>query len=335
MPELRQDPIADRWVVIAPERGKRPSDFFFRTSLTPGRFCPLCPGHESDTPPELFSVKREDGWSVRVVPNLFPALDADLPLERSAEGLYDRVTGVGAHEVVVETPDHAASLATVPPRQLEDVFAAWRERIVDLSRDLRLRWIQVFKNHGAPAGATLEHEHSQLIALPLVPGEIEAQMRNAARWYRRKERCVFCDLMRQDRGDGTRVVYENEAFLVTCPWASRTPFLTRIMPRTHRSSFESTPAEELAGLADALHVTLGKLDEALERPAYNAMLHSNVLRHLDSPSWHWHLDVAPVLTRPAGFEWSTGTFLNPTPPEEAAEFLRKTSTAASTTFPTP
>lgn len=324
MPELRKDPIAERWVVIAPERGKRPSDFVFRQSMTPGLFCPLCPGHEADTPRELFAVREGGSWRVRVVPNLFPALAADAVLERSAEGLFDRMAGVGAHEVIVETPDHAATLSSASPSQLEHVFRAWRERMIDLARDVRMRWIGVFKNHGAPAGATLEHEHSQLIALPVIPPDVEVQLENAARWYTHKERCLLCDLQHQERAAGTRVVHENEGFLATCPYASRTPFQVRIAPKAHRSSFESTPPGELAALADALHVVLGKLDEALERPSYNSMLISNVLRDPASPSWHWYLDLAPVLTRPAGFEWASGTFINPTPPEEAAEFLRKT-----------
>src|SRR5262249_37543595 len=151
--------------------------------------------------------------------------------------------------------------------QLADVLWSWRERIVDLSRDIRLRYVQVFKNHGPAAGATLEHEHSQLIALPVMPAQLAGEMARAARWYAEKERCLFCDLLRQDRRDGTRVVYENEEVVALCPYASRTPFQVRLFPKKHRGSFESTPREEMTSWAEALGIVLRKIDEALERPA--------------------------------------------------------------------
>lgn len=324
MSELRKDPITGRWVIVASERGVRPSDFQTVTSVQSGGFCPFCPGNESATPQEILAHRGPAGaWTLRVVPNKFPALHVEGSLDREGEGLYDRMNGVGAHEVIIETPRHDASLAQLPVRDIEEVLWAYRERIVDLKRDVRFEYILVFKNHGAGAGATLEHEHSQLIALPIVPREPRAEIEGAARYHAFRERCVFCDIVRQDRKDGRRVVYENDRFVALCPWASRTPFQTWILPKGHRSHFETIRREELGSLADALRLVLRKIDKALEKPSYNFMLQTSPVRYESSPSYHWRLEIAPSLTRMGGFEWASGFFINPTPPEEAASFLRK------------
>ena len=329
MSELRKDPITDRWVIVASERGVRPSDFETVTTVQPGGYCPFCPGNEDATPGEILSWRRQGsgrdapGWSVRVVPNRYPALHVEDPLDREAEGIYDRMTGTGAHEVIIETPDHAESLADLALRDLEQVLCAWRERIVDLRRDLRLQHILVFKNHGAAAGATLEHEHSQLIALPFVPRETAVELEGAARWFALRERCVFCDAIRQERRDGRRMIFENDRFVAFAPFASRAPFLIWLLPKAHRSHFEATRREELGSLAEALRLVLRKLDKALEKPAFNLVVQTAPLRHEPSPSYHWRIEIAPTLTRTGGFEWGSGCAINPTPPEEAAAFLRK------------
>ncbi len=324
MSELRKDPITGRWVIVASERGVRPSDFQTVTSVQSGGFCPFCPGNEASTPHEILSHRSHGGtWSLRVVPNKFPALHVEGSLDREGEGLYDRMNGVGAHEVIIETPRHEASLSELSVREIEEVFWAYRERIVDLKRDTRFEYILVFKNHGAAAGATLEHEHSQLIALPIVPREPRAEIEGAARYHAFRERCVFCDIVRQDRKDGRRIVYENDRFVALCPYASRTPFQTWILPKVHRSHFETIRREELPALADVLRLVLRKIDKALENPAYNFMLQTSPVRFESSPSYHWRLEIAPSLTRMGGFEWGSGFFINPTPPEEAASFLRK------------
>ena len=331
MPELRRDPIVGRWVVIATERARRPSEFPHVPPTTrPDGLCPFCPGHEDKTPREVYSVGRSPGappngpgWKVRVVPNRFPALKIEGDLDRQAEGIYDRMNGVGAHEVVIETADHARTLEAQSPTEIAEVLLAFKARILDLRNDQRFRSILLFKNHGAAAGASLEHAHSQLIALPIVPRQVVAEIEGARRHYELKERCIFCDIVGQERKDRTRLVYENDDFVVLAPWAPRSPFETWVFPRRHESFFEAEPSERLASCAQALGTTLRRLSAALGNPPYNFMIHSNPLREPPSPSYHWHIEVMPALTQVAGFEWGSGAHINPVPPEEAAEFLRK------------
>jgi UDPglucose--hexose-1-phosphate uridylyltransferase len=314
-----------RWVIIAPERAERPSAFLRPAPEADGEICPFCPGNESMTPPELL-VRRENGgpWSLRVVPNRYPALRTELQLVREGLGLFDSTAGVGAHEVVIETPDHRATLSDLPPDQTGSVLRAWQERMTDLSRDVRLKALIAFKNHGRPAGATLSHGHSQLMALPFVPEELEAELRATRRHFAEKERCIFCDVIAQELRDNDRIVAETDGAVVLSPWAARSPFEMWVLPRSHRSSFESATPEELRAIAEALRNLLRKIDVALEKPAFNLFLHTTPLREAANDSYHWHLTLKPVLTLQAGFEWATGCYINPTPPEEAASFLRQT-----------
>lgn len=328
MPELRKDPVVGRWVIISTERARRPSDFVPAPVVKSKVLCPFCAGEESRTPAELFAVRSVDsapntpGWTLRVVPNKFPALRIEGELEPSGEGLYDRTTGVGAHEVIIETPDHAASLATLPPERLADVLGAYRERILDLRKDPRIQYVMVFKNHGDAAGASLEHSHSQLIATPIVPIMVEEELEGAERHYRIKKRCIWCDIIRQERrGDG-RIILESDGFVALAPFAPRFPFETWILPSMHRSSFEDTDPADLLALARLLGEILRRMGKVLGDPPYNFMLHSAPLRTPGLDHFHWHLEIIPKLTRVAGFEWGTGFFINPTPPEDAVRYLR-------------
>jgi len=329
LPELRKDPITGRWVIIAAERAMRPSDFIRQPAVpTGGRFCPFCPGNESKTPPEVLAYRpgggrpNEPGWTLRVVPNKFPALRVEGDLNRQGEGVYDRMNGVGAHEVVIETPDHMLTLSELSEKQVEDVFWAVRDRIVDLRRDKRLRYIIVFKNHGAAAGATLEHTHSQLIALPVVPKRAQEELDGSRRYFDYRERCIFCDILRQESDSGARVVLESEHFLAITPYASRFPFETWILPKRHASHFEASEIPEMQNLGWIQRAILRKIDKVLERPAYNLMIHSSPVQEGAMAHYHWHIEIIPKLTNAAGFEWGTGFYINPTPPEEAARFLR-------------
>jgi UDPglucose--hexose-1-phosphate uridylyltransferase len=329
LPELRKDPITGRWVIIAAERAMRPSDFIRQPAVPTGRrFCPFCPGNESKTPPEVLAYRpgggrpNEPGWTLRVVPNKFPALRVEGDLNRQGEGVYDRMNGVGAHEVVIETPDHMLTLSELSEKQVEDVFWAMRDRIVDLRRDKRLRYIIVFKNHGAAAGATLEHTHSQLIALPVVPKRAQEELDGSRRYFDYRERCIFCDILRQESDSGARVVLESEHFLAITPYASRFPFETWILPKRHASHFEASEIPEMQNLGWIQRAILRKIDKVLERPAYNLMIHSSPVQEGAMAHYHWHIEIIPKLTNAAGFEWGTGFYINPTPPEEAARFLR-------------
>lgn len=329
MPELRKDPITGRWVIISTDRARRPSDFT-RVTVEPtgARFCPFCPGHEDKTPPEVLSY-HTDGlthggrWSLRTVPNKFPALRVEGDLDRQGEGLYDRMNGIGAHEVVIETPDHMATLSTMEERQVAELLWAFRDRVLDLKKDKRLRYVMLFKNHGEAAGATLEHPHSQIIALPVVPKRVQEELDGARKYFEFKERCVYCDILRQDLKDSDRVILETEEFTAVAPFASRFPFETWLIPRRHESHFENIREAEVANLAWVLRNVLRKIDRVLEKPAFNMIVHSAPVQESTSEHYHWHIEIIPKLTRVAGFEWGTGFYINPTPPEEAARFMRE------------
>ncbi|HVA64398.1 MAG TPA: galactose-1-phosphate uridylyltransferase [Terriglobales bacterium] len=330
MPELRKDPITGRWVIIASDRAKRPTDFN-NTPVKPTgsqAFCPFCYGNESKTPPEILAYRSEGapntpGWTVRVVPNKFPALGIEGELARQGEGVYDKMNGIGAHEVIIETPNHDQTLASLPTKNIEDVLWAFRDRMLDLKKDSRFRYILIFKNHGEPAGASLEHTHSQLIALPIVPRSIREQVDGAKQYYDFKERCIYCDIIRQELETKVRVVAENEDFVTLSPYAPRFPFETWIFPKRHEAFFEQSSPRNFENLAKAIKSLLMRSDQVLDCPAYNLVLQSAPLRESHLESFHWHIEYMPRLTRIAGFEAGTGFYINPTTPEEAARYLRE------------
>lgn len=331
MPELRKDPVVGRWVIISTERSRRPTSFGPVRSQRATGFCPFCPGNEDKTPPEVYAVRPSGSpangkdWLVRVVPNKFPALQIEGSLDRRGEGLYDKMNGIGAHEVVIEGPAHDQELADLPLEHVHQVLRAYRERILDLHRDKRLRYVLIFKNHGDQAGATLEHTHTQLIATPIIPKSIQEELEGGRRYFELKERCVFCDIVQQEtvEGNGKRVVSTTDRFVALMPFAARFPFETWILPRRHDASFEvlQDPVEflELAGI---LKDTLTRLNLALDRPPFNFVLHTSPVSDDELEYYHWHIEIMPKLTRVAGFEIGSGFYINPTPPEDAAHYLR-------------
>lgn len=329
MPELRKDPVIDRWVIIATERSKRPLDLSIGKSMSrSGSFCPLCPGNEDKTPHEVFAIREGNtpanspGWSLRVVPNKFPALVTQGEPNRTADGIYEKMNGLGAHEIIIETANHDADALTLSVDDYRHILIAYRQRINALQQDSRLRYIAVFKNYGERAGSTLEHPHSQIIALPVVPKRALEELEGAQAYYRQKGRCVFCDIVAQERAEGRRVAVENELFLALAPYASRFPFEICILPKQHAASFEDAGKQEIDALADILSLTMKKMAVALDSPPYNYMLHSSPLHTEVHAFYHWHIEIIPRLVRVAGFEWGTGFYMNPTPPEQAAEYLR-------------
>ena len=328
MPELRRDPITGRWVIIARERGARPYDFIVRKDETKGGFCPLCPGNEKTTPPEVLAYGRADynpntpGWLLRVVPNKFPALVIEGELDKQGEGIYDKMNGIGAHEVIIETPDHHRTIAELKHDQLELIFRAYKDRILDLSRDNRFKYIIIFKNFGKSAGASLEHSHSQLIALPVIPNRIYEELEGCLKYFEYKERCVFCDIIHQERTQHVRVVGENENFITLCPFASRTPFEMVVLPKRHQSRFVSMDDEQFSALAEIFSETMNRLNRALPDVSYNYMLHTAPLHEDDLEHYHWHIEIMPKLTTIAGFEWGTEFYINPSTPENSAGILR-------------
>ncbi|MBP1698911.1 MAG: putative galactose-1-phosphate uridyl transferase (Gal-1-P uridylyltransferase) [Deltaproteobacteria bacterium] len=329
MPELRKDPIHGRWVIISTERSRRPSDFTAEERRPIGGFCPLCEGNEDRTPPEILAFRDNGtppdspGWTLRVVPNKFPALRIEGELDREGEGIYDKMNGVGAHEVVIETPRHEDILATLPLKGVNNVLHAYRERIIDLRRDQRLRYVLVFKNHGLAAGASLEHSHSQIIALPIVPKRVSEEIEGAKTYFNFKDRCVFCDIIRQELQQKRRIITENKSFLSIAPFASRFPFETWILPKTHYCSFEHMEISLYEQAAQILSDTLQRIYRVLNDPPYNFVIHTSSFPEVDAEHYHWHFEIMPKLTKVAGFEWGTGFYINPTPPEEAAEYMRE------------
>lgn len=330
MPELRKDPILGRWIIISKERGKRPTDFIIEEPKVSGGFCPLCPGNESTTPPEVLAFRGENshhengpGWDLRVVPNKYPALVIEGDLDKEGEGLYDKMNGIGAHEVIVETPEHDAEFTHLPPDKMVLAFQAFRSRIKDLERDPRFQYVMVFKNYGKAAGASLEHSHSQLIALPILPRMIVSEIEGSLSYFRYKERCVFCDIIRQELKQNIRVVCQNEDFITITPFAPRTPFEMWILPISHSSAFHDTSDDKLRSLSEIFSESLKRLDGCIPKVPYNFVLHTQPLRSENLEHFHWHFEIVPKLTSIAGFEWGSGFYINPIPPEEAASYLRE------------
>ncbi|MBC8208372.1 MAG: galactose-1-phosphate uridylyltransferase [Desulfobulbaceae bacterium] len=330
MPELRKDPVLGRWIIIAEQRGKRPTDFIVEETTTSGGFCPLCPGNERTTPPEVLAYGRNGdqgsdmpGWQVRVVPNKYPALVIEGELDKQADGLYDKMNGIGAHEVVIEHPDHQVVFSALPPEEMVLVFRAYRDRIIDLERDSRFRYVLVFKNYGRAAGASLEHSHSQLVALPILPRKIDSELHGAISYFNYKERCVYCDIVRQEMRQGLRVVCENDDFLVITPFAPRTPFEMWILPKKHSSAYHQQSDQQLKLLTGVFSECLRRLDACIPGVPYNFVLHTQPLRSQPLEHYHWHFEIVPKLTSIAGFEWGSGFYINPMSPEEAATFLRE------------
>jgi len=329
MTELRRDPVIGRWVIISTERGKRPSDFGKEIETGVGKFCPFCPGNEDKTPPEILAYhdptreKNGPGWWVRVVPNKFPALQIEGGLNRQGEGMYDKMNGVGAHEVVIETADHAIDFPDLQDKRAEDVLWAFRDRIMDLKKDPRFEYILVFKNKGAAAGASLSHPHSQLIATPVVPRNVRELVNGSKNYYEYKERCVFCDMIKQEMTTGQRIVAENDDFVAFVPFAARFPFEVWIIPKVHDSDFEDVQKHEVVNLTRLLQGVLRRVKDVLDNPPYNFIILNSPLRESKLAHYHWHLEIMPKLTKVAGFEWGSGFYINPTPPEEAAKFLRE------------
>lgn len=330
MHEIRRDPILGRWVIIASERSNRPTDFTVNREQPAGGVCPFCYGSESHTPPEILafrpptSVADAPGWSVRVVPNKYPALRIEGDLGRRAMGMYDMMNAIGAHEVVIESPQHQVQLADMPPDQVTRVLDAYLQRLQDLKRDRRFRYVLIFKNQGSEAGATLEHAHTQIIATPVVPKRVSEEIDGARKHFDLHERCVFCDIVAQETSAGTRIVVQNDSFVALEPFAARFPYETWILPRVHAPRFEALTGADLAPLSDILRATLRRLDLTLERAPFNYVLHTAPSNGHDVEEYyHWHLEIMPKLTKVAGFEWGSDFYINPTPPEEAAAALRR------------
>jgi UDPglucose--hexose-1-phosphate uridylyltransferase len=342
MPELRYDPLQHRWVIIATEREARPSDLDDSTKYNRVKVCPFCGGHESSTPPEIWAIRdphtqpNTPGWKVRVVPNKYPALNIGPEGKRIGVGYYDMIEGTGAHEVIIETPQHDVSMADLSPEHIKWVLLSYRERLKDLYKDPRFKYVLIFKNHGRRAGASLVHPHSQLIATPIVPRTVTIKLENAKNHYESKERCLVCDLIKQETDTGSRIILSENGFVAFSPYASRFPFEIFIAPLEHNSTFVDITDNDLDRFSHFLKNILSRLKKVLNDPPYNYVLNTSPNTEAKpkfSDKWvtikydyHWHIEVIPRLVRIAGFEWGSGFYINPSTPEIAAEYLRETTT---------
>jgi len=263
-------------------------------------------------------------WTLRVVPNKFPALVEEGELETHQDGVFECLTGLGVHEVVIENPCHDLSFADYSKQQAEWVIQAYRDRIVELSMDSRFRYIMIFKNSGVDAGASLDHPHSQIISLPVVPKRVNEEMTGAKSYYACNDRCIFCDIVRQEKETGIRMVLQNENYVAITPYASRFPFEVWILPIKHESHFKTISGQHITDFALILRDVLKRIKTILRDPPYNFMLHTSPCGESSNSTshYHWHLEITPKLTQVAGFEWGTGFYINPMPPEHAAAYLR-------------
>ena len=346
MPELRRDPILGRWNIISAERASRPSDFKHEPTEPQGGFCPFDYGNEDKTPPEILAYRDPStapdtpGWRVRVVPNKFPALRIEGEIDKKGVGMYDRMQGIGAHEVIIETPEHVTTPTSMGTDSFAEVIMAYRSRLNDLMGDPRFKFGIVFKNVGSAAGASLEHTHSQLIMTPIVPNIIVRELGGALEYYNFRGRCLFCDIVRQEHEHGVRVVIDDPDYIVFEPFAARFPYETWIIPKRHNSQFERITPREVRRLSVVMLGALRRIEAVLGAPPYNYIIHSAPFRAHDAEvsrgllgppptidgdgleHYHWHIEIIPRLTKVAGFEWGTGLYINPVPPEASAAHLR-------------
>ncbi|OGX15615.1 MAG: galactose-1-phosphate uridylyltransferase [Omnitrophica WOR_2 bacterium RBG_13_41_10] len=338
MPELRKDPIIGRWVIIATERSKRPDQFTAQAEQEPvEKPCPFCEGKEKETPPEIYAIRPRNnpanapGWDLRVVPSIAPFLRIEGDLDRRGDGLYDLMNGIGAHEIIIETNQHIANMADLSDEQIAKVIACYRDRVLDLEKDKRFKYVLIFKNYGWAAGSgRIKHTRSQIIATPVNPKRVKEELVGARHYYEYHERCVFCDLIRQELETKDRLILDIDGYIAISPFASRFPFEAWILPKKHSCDFTNLEMASRLDLARILRKTLAKLKKGLNDPPYNYVIHTAPFKRPKVGYWksidhdyHWHIEIMPRLTRVAGFEWGTGFYICPLPPEDAAKFLRE------------
>jgi len=327
--ELRKDPIVGRWVIIAPERLARPQTLSQKDELVEGSFDPFEAGNEDATTSEILAYRdhgdaNSSSWRVRVIPNKYPAVHVEGELEKRGEGIYDKMNAIGAHEVIIECPQRETNMSRLTVENVREVLWVYRDRLVDLKRDPRLVHGLIFKNKGARAGASLDHCHSQLIVSPIVPIAIQEELDGSQSFYRYRGRSIYSDMIQQELSNESRIVMETEHFVVFCPFASRFPFETWVLPKQHCSHYEDITKLHIEELGTVMKTVLKKMELGLDDPPYNYVLHSAPFGSSDLPHFCWHFEIFPRLSRVAGFEWGSGFYINPVSPEDAAQFLRET-----------
>ncbi|MDP3879142.1 MAG: galactose-1-phosphate uridylyltransferase [Dehalococcoidales bacterium] len=331
MSELRQDPTTREWVIIAPERGKRPQQAprVKHAEDLPGwdAACPFCLGNESQTPDEVFRVPSPEGdssWAVRVVPNRFPTLVAEADMERTEEGHFARkMGGFGVHEVIIESPHHNELMALMTYEQVERVLSAYQQRYNALKENHHLKFITIFKNHGWASGTSLIHPHSQLVATPIITPYYHRRYDVAHDYLVDMGGCLYCEMLAEELKGGKRIVAETDQFVIFHPYASRASWESWIVPKEHCASFGLVPHSRLAELSTVLKDTLFCMYSELDNPAFNLMVDTSTTVDEDDPYYHWHIRIVPRLTTIAGFEIGSGIYISPALPEETARLMRQ------------
>lgn len=339
MAELRRDPIVGRWVIISAVRSKRPGSYHAEkgSSFTKPEKCPFCEGHESMTPPEIYALRsgfsraNAPTWKVRVVPNKYPALEMDTPPEKNRDGMFDIMTGYGSHEVIIESPDHVREMDEQSIDEICDSISAIQERMKYLYNEKKFKYAAVFKNKGKAAGASLSHPHHQLIATTVIPKRVKEELAGAFEYFKNNNRCIFCDIIREESEKRARIVCENDSFISLCPYAPRFPFETWILPKGHCIDFHDEKIIEVNDLLAAImKETLQRFNKAIGDPEYNYIIHTAPNRIPKEGCWatiekdfHWHIELFPRIVKESAFEWGTGFYINFMPPEQAAKYMRE------------
>jgi UDPglucose--hexose-1-phosphate uridylyltransferase len=331
MPEFRLNEATKDWVIIATERAKRPHEFRLSDkSLTQGRpvqkgDCPLCPGNEHlEQDLELLRLEGgQTGWDVRVLPNKFPALSPNLSSARWEEPMARRMEGWGHHEIVIDSRRHNATLASATQENVGLMLQAWRIRYNELLSRPESAHVTVYKNHGERAGTSLEHPHSQIVSMPIIPGQVRHRLEDNMRFFNEFGRCVYCKMLEHEQAEKTRVVQQSEHFTAFVPFAAFSPFHLWILPHRHTPCFAEVTDEEIQDLANVLRMTMARYYYGLNDPDFNLVVQSAAREYVGAAFFHWYLAVVPRLSKAAGFEMGTGMFINTSIPENDARFLRE------------
>ena len=333
MPHYRYDEIHRQWVIFAPDRDTRPTDYLNPPPPVISGDCPFCPGNENQTPPELLALRpdgsapNKPGWEIRVFPNKFPALTLDAfdPPDISGGPV---MKGFGKHEVIVETPSHNSDFPDMTVEHLRRVLEVYRSRIYQLEADPGFKYAMLFRNFGFYAGATHSHPHAQLIAMPLVPSSVQTELEAAEYYFHQTGRCWFCNSLKTAMEDGSRLVAAESDIAAFAPFAPRMPFEIIIAPRKHNPLFSGSDEAGLMNLAQVLKTVIAKIRRIFPDICYNLLFHSAPFFFLKekpdaSNFYHWHIELLPRLVKTAGFEIGAGFTINPTTPESTAESLRR------------
>ena len=333
MLEIRKDVIRDNWVITANEFVVKPRDFPIKkndnksANPTPtfNHTCPFCEGNETMTTDEILAFRKEGtqpntpGWTVRTILNKFSALELKGELDMKEDGIYKHCNGLGQHEVLVETPLHGEEFHQLPVERIESIYKMMQIRYKELAADERIKYIQIYKNRGLFAGASLEHSHSQIVSFPMLPVN-KAVMQN---YFQEYKQCIVCEMIETEKKDKQRVLFDGQFFLVICPYASRFAYETWIIPKRHVNYFGDITEEEIKELAILSKKVISAMMSALHNPSYNMVINTAPINVPNQEGYHWHLEINPRLLVNAGVEVATGYFINPAAPEMSAAALRK------------